>query len=443
MTAPATSTDSSCTTARTTARTTTSTATTDPAPSADTTKDQEQNCIPTHHDQTDRRAGQSRQRELILKRGHRSILKGVPGVLTIQPGHSVKYLTREVATGRENYYTGAVSEGEPPGRWYGAGAEALGLTGLVDHQDMEALFEHFLDPRDPNFSDRDGWDEASTLGHAWAARTRPPRSCTASSWTPSRTRTLNGVNSCGWTRPRMNARTSRSWTSRSASRSRSPCCMPRSRRRRSKPAGPVTQRRPRRGRRTSRRSRTRSGPATTPRWTTCRRRPATRRVGHHGGGAGRFIDAHDWTVASFFQHTSRDNDPQLHIHDAILWRVQGADGDVAHAGRARACTCTGRPRARSPSGPRPSTWPAALRVLAAMRPDGKSREILGIDQAINDLFSSRRRTISPKAAELVGVVRAAVRPRTERAGTRPAATPGHGRSPGRASRTTARRSSNG
>ena len=50
-------------------------------------------------------------------------------MLTINPGHSVTYLTREVATGRENYYTGAVIEGEPPGRWYGAGAEALGLTG--------------------------------------------------------------------------------------------------------------------------------------------------------------------------------------------------------------------------------------------------------------------------------------------------------------------------
>ncbi|WP_219420454.1 relaxase domain-containing protein, partial [Pseudonocardia nigra] len=46
---------------------------------------------------------------------------------------------KEVAAGRENYYTGAVAEGEPPGRWWGAGAERLGLTGLVDGQDMRAL----------------------------------------------------------------------------------------------------------------------------------------------------------------------------------------------------------------------------------------------------------------------------------------------------------------
>ena len=88
----------------------------------------------------------------------------------------------------------------------------------------------------------------------------------------------------------------------------------------------MTWRRPRRGRRTSRPSRTRSGPATTPPWTTCRSAAGYSRVGHHGGGAGRFIDAHDWTVASFFQHTSRTDDPQLHIHNGILWRVLCADG---------------------------------------------------------------------------------------------------------------------
>ena len=32
-------------------------------------------------------------------------------------GHSASYLTDAVAAGRENYYTGAVAAGEPPGRW--------------------------------------------------------------------------------------------------------------------------------------------------------------------------------------------------------------------------------------------------------------------------------------------------------------------------------------
>src|ERR671935_46845 len=66
-------------------------------------------------------------------------------MLTTSSGHSARYLTDAVATGRENYYTGAVADGEPPGRWYGAGAEQLGLRGLVDTQDMTALYEQFID----------------------------------------------------------------------------------------------------------------------------------------------------------------------------------------------------------------------------------------------------------------------------------------------------------
>src|SRR5947207_3222499 len=51
------------------------------------------------------------------------------------------------------------------------------------------------------------------------------------------------------------------------------------------------------------------------------------RVGHHGGAAGRFIDAHKWTIASFFQHDSRNHDPQLHIHNTASNRVMCADGE--------------------------------------------------------------------------------------------------------------------
>src|SRR3954453_22226612 len=86
-------------------------------------------------------------------------------VLSISSGYSPDYLLKEVATGRENYYTGAVSAGEPPGRWWGSGAELLGLTGLVDAQDMRALYERFLDPRDEGFRDPSRWGEVSTLGH--------------------------------------------------------------------------------------------------------------------------------------------------------------------------------------------------------------------------------------------------------------------------------------
>ena len=86
-------------------------------------------------------------------------------MLTISSGHSADYLTGAVAVGRENYYTGAVAAGEPPGRWYGKGAEQLGLEGLVDVDDMTALYEHYIDPRDPAFREPGHWDEAARLGH--------------------------------------------------------------------------------------------------------------------------------------------------------------------------------------------------------------------------------------------------------------------------------------
>jgi hypothetical protein len=49
------------------------------------------------------------------------------------------------------------------------------------------------------------------------------------------------------------------------------------------------------------------------------------RAGYHGAGSGRFADAHEWVIASFPQHTSRDGDPQMHVHNAVLNRVLRED----------------------------------------------------------------------------------------------------------------------
>ena len=85
-------------------------------------------------------------------------------MLSISSGHSADYLTGQVAVGRESYYTGAAAAGEPPGVWSGRGADLLGLTGEVDAQDMTALYEHRLDPRDNRFRQPAEWGQAPTLG---------------------------------------------------------------------------------------------------------------------------------------------------------------------------------------------------------------------------------------------------------------------------------------
>ena len=317
----------------------------------------------------------------------------------MNPGHSVRYLTREVAQGRENYYTGAVSEGEPPGRWYGTAAEALGLTGLVDHQDMEALFEHFADPRDPAFKHPDLWTEASKLGHAGRAYR------TADQWYDQ----LLDAEPYADAERREQLRLQAS-----------------KKERKNIPFMDVTFSPPKSitvlhaaFEHQEVKARRAGDAEAAAAWAAHKQaiedaiwagnnaaldylqdRAGYSRIGHHGGGAGRFIDAHDWTIASFFQHTSRTDDPQLHIHNGILWRAQGADGqwrtlDSKSLEFHRPAAGAIAQRAMFEHAGR------SLHVLAAMRPDGKSRELLGIEHAINDLFSTRRRAITPKAAEFV------------------------------------------
>jgi TrwC relaxase len=49
-----------------------------------------------------------------------------------------EYYTRELATDHEAYLSG---HGESPGRWYGAGADSLGLQGEASVAGFQAMFE--------------------------------------------------------------------------------------------------------------------------------------------------------------------------------------------------------------------------------------------------------------------------------------------------------------
>jgi conjugative relaxase-like TrwC/TraI family protein len=320
-------------------------------------------------------------------------------VLTIYRGYSVQYLTRDVATGRENYYTGAVSEGEPPGRWYGAGAEALGLTGLVDHQDMEALYEHFVDPRDPAFKDRDGWRGASKLGHAGRSyKTVDALYAEALDAEPyadaERREELRRAASKA---ERHNVAfydvtfsVPKSITVLHASFEHQEVAARR--------AGDTEAAEAWAAHKQAVEDAIWAGQRAAMDYLADK--AGYCRVGHHGGGGGRFMDAHGLIVASFFQHTSRDDDPHLHIHGAILNRVQGTHGEWR--------TLDGsslylhKPAAAA-VGERTATEHLArsLRVLAVMRPDGKAREILDVPDEANKLLSTRRRAITPKTQQLV------------------------------------------
>ncbi|AEA22317.1 TrwC relaxase [Pseudonocardia dioxanivorans CB1190] len=320
-------------------------------------------------------------------------------VLKISNGYSPDYLLKQVATGRENYYTGAVAEGEPPGRWWGAGAERLGLRGLVEAQDMRAVYERFLDPRSEGFNDPSRWDEVSTLGQTGrvyktedelyaAALEREPE---ASAERRVELRTEAG----------KNARRNVAFYDATFSVQKSVTLL-----HTAFEAKEVA-------------ARAGGDEVAAAAWgefraaveeaiwagnnaglTYLQDRAGYTRVGHHGGVAGRHADAHEWVVASFFQHDSRDHDPQLHIHNTILNRVEGPDGKwLAVDGRSlHRWRAAGAAVAERTTEERIT---AALGMLLATRPDGKAREVVGVSAQAMALVSSRRRALTAKAAELV------------------------------------------
>ncbi|ANY06377.1 MobF family relaxase [Pseudonocardia sp. HH130630-07] len=320
-------------------------------------------------------------------------------VLRIVNGYSPEYLLKEVATGRENYYTGAVAEGEPPGRWWGAGAEKLGLSGLVEADDMRAVYERFLDPRDTAFGDRSRWDEAGTLGHT--GRRYPSedeiyaealeREPDASAERRAELRTEAG----------RSARHNVAFYDATFSVQKSVTLLHTAFEAREVAA------------------RGTGDEQTAAAWGEFRKavedaiwagnnaalallqdEAGYTRVGRHGGAAGRYADAHAFTVASFFQHDSRDRDPQLHIHNTILNRVEGpdgvwrtVDGRSLHRWRPAAAAVAERTTEERIT--------ASLGMLLATRPDGKAREVVGVSAEAMGLISTRRHKVTAKTTELV------------------------------------------
>jgi conjugative relaxase-like TrwC/TraI family protein len=123
------------------------------------------------------------------------------------------------------------------------------------------------------------------------------------------------------------------------------------------------------------------------------------RTGHHGRRingveAGRFEDAREIPVAIFPQHTSRNGDPQLHVHVLWLNRVE-----TVRDGRWRAIDSRGLYREKGAG--------SALAAFAletgltrrfgfewAYRPASKGRVIAGFPEKVIAQFSSRRAQIT-------------------------------------------------
>ncbi len=326
-------------------------------------------------------------------------------MLSIFSGYDPRYLTRAVAAGRENYYLSAVAEhGEPPGIWTGAGCPELGLTvgSEVDGPVLERLYEQFIDPRDPG--------RARTLGRA------------PSTFSAGREKTDELVarllaaepDATSERRDQLIARAQRErratvyFFDATFSVPKSVSLLHASFQVRAQQA------------------RDQGLDQEAEDWDRCarvvwdavmagnqamldylQREAGYSRAGYHSRNTGRFVDAHDWVIASFAQHTSRDSDPQLHVHNAILNRVLREDPLASRPGdRVAWRTLDGAGLFAA----RPAAGAIAERTLAEQltenlgveiiaRTDGNGWELAGITEEIRDQFSSRRKTIEPRLQE--------------------------------------------
>lgn len=318
----------------------------------------------------------------------------------VAKGYSVGYLTGPVASGREGYYTGAVAAGEPPGIWHGRGAEALGLTGEVNADLMEAIYARLLDPRDEATHSRARWAEAAALapGHR---HYRSPEEIYKDALArepdagPERRAELQ-------TRAERDSKQAVAFWDATFSVPKSITLLAVAFERAANNAAGAG----RHEEAASWRAMLNAVEAAAMKGASASvdylEAHAYARVGNHSSGAGRWMDQNGFIVAQFLQHDSRERDPQLHVHQAILNVHQRADGKW---GRVDGRALTLHKWAAAAVGERVMEAELArtLGVQFETREtrDGVVREVAGVSQDLMDLFSKRSRAVTAKTDQLI------------------------------------------
>jgi conjugative relaxase-like TrwC/TraI family protein len=308
-------------------------------------------------------------------------------VVSVAKATSADYYTGGDGVGHsaESYYLDAVTDGEPAGVWSGSGAARLGLDGEVIAEDMTAVYSEFTNPltgESIGFRPAQRHSVEDRLAAALAAEpgALPERIEEIRHKIESDVRT----NPIGWD---ATFSVAKSVTVAHTAAHRAELASIR--------AGDTE--------RAERFAAIRTGieSAISDANTAMLNYAETITVTRTAGSAGapmQWVAAPGLVVASFFQHTSRTIDPQLHTHNVILNRAYTADG-----------------KARSLDGKDLRAHKHALGAIAdrvleealtaqgfefELRPDGMARELTVIPTEVAELFSSRSRQISAKVAEL-------------------------------------------
>lgn len=335
---------------------------------------------------------------------------------SLAKGYDVNYLLKESGKSLDpGYYLSAVdSAGEPPGVWTGDGCAELGLTvgAEIDPAVMERMYGRILDPRDPAFyDDRVPDREKTRLGSAprrykTTQQNLADLAAAEPDAGPERMEQLQ-VKAAKMTR---HALMFLDWTlsiDKSITVLHAGLLTAAARAGQDGAADAAAEH--------SRQARVVEAAIMAGKDAGLaygQQHAGYSRSGHHGKiprdddgrplaehATGKFVDAHGWIVGSFLQHTSRDDDPQLHVHNAILNRVRCEDGEwrtldsraiyrALPAMNAVAARVTDEMIARE------------LGIEFAALPGGRTREIRAVPQEVKDLFSSRRAVITQQVAEL-------------------------------------------
>ncbi|MGW2426035.1 MobF family relaxase [Streptomyces sp. NPDC001709] len=353
---------------------------------------------------------------------------------TVSPGSDPGYLINQVGKGGEHYYLKSIEQaGEPAGIWLGDGAKDLGLTGEVDHELMSDMYSKLTNPQlhasvraslsaitaEPG---SDEWRAEVAAVYDAARVGRKPYDYTKSTEekvaaaleelgpnaTPEQRREAE-------LKVRQNAPSSRSYYDVTFSVPKSYSLLHAGfqiEAQRLRAAGDLEGADAAQAKADQVWESVMEGVQAGLEFLQTEAGYA--RDGRHGAkdaaGAptGRQVDAHHWTIASFRQHTSRDNDPQLHVHNAIWNRVQVEEVDqVTGEIRSKWLTIDGQEiyrHAKAAGHIAEKAWDEALYrklgIRTAMRPDGMAREVVGISEETRDKYSSRRKTITKGTAEL-------------------------------------------
>lgn len=315
------------------------------------------------------------------------------------PAGTSTYYTSTAGRPASAYYTDEATLCEPPGVWWGPGAASLGLSGVVDADLAEAIFDRLLDPRDELVADRAMWEQAATLGRA-AGRYRAAEHIEAQMLaaepdaSPERREVIR-------VEAGMKARTARTFIDATFSPVKSVSLLHIAAVREAALA--------------------RAGgdeqAALVWQWVRDEIEEAVRvanaaglgylsdhggytRSGHHGGAGGRWVDAHDLTVGTFFQYSTRAGDPGLHCHNLVLNRALDASGQW----RALDATCL--IAAQQGAG---SVADRVLEVELGRRlgvdfellASGVSREIVGTTETMIEAVSTRSADIAKVARPIL------------------------------------------